>query len=405
MGQVTLHARREMVATNRMPSSAFDFALRDMAFSNSDKFSLARNALGTTTSDYVFFPGCQLSASSPDHVEKVYAYLTEQLAGQNVGLMLGCCGAPANWAGRTDLFENALGDWRENHRRMGQPKVVLACSSCYQVFKTHLPEVEIISLWDLYAEYGLPTETVASGQSSVVSMHDPCTTRYESHIQDSVRQIVQRLGYEIAELPLSREKTECCSYGGNMWLANRDLAKKVVERRISESPLDYVTYCAMCRDFFANQGKHTLHLLDLIYNQATPEHATRRGPDYSQRHENRARLKRRLLKGIWGEEMDGQAAYESIKVIIPDAVRARMDERLILIEDVQRVLEYAQRTGRRFLNRETGHYLAYFKPTAVTYWVEYTPQDDAFLIFKTYSHRMIVPGSTQPPYQQTGVIP
>lgn len=33
-------------------------------------------------------------------------------------------------------------------------------------------------------------------------------------------------------------------------------------------------------------------------------------------------------------------------------------------------------------------------PTAVTYWVEYTPQDDAFMIFKTYSHGMIVPGST-----------
>ena len=69
-------------ATNRMPASAFDFALRDMAFSNSDKFALARNAPGATTSDVVFFPGCQLSASSPDHVEKVYAYLTERLPDQ-----------------------------------------------------------------------------------------------------------------------------------------------------------------------------------------------------------------------------------------------------------------------------------------------------------------------------------
>ena len=81
--------------------------------------------------------------------------------------MLGCCGAPANWAGRTDLFENALADWRENHRRLGKPKVVLACSSCYQVFKTHLPEVEIVSLWDIYDQHGLPERS--SGQWSVVS--------------------------------------------------------------------------------------------------------------------------------------------------------------------------------------------------------------------------------------------
>ena len=396
MGQVNLTARREMTAAKRMPASAFDFALRDMAFSNSDKFSLARNAPHTTTSDYVFFPGCQLSASSPDQVEKVYAYLSERLPDSNVGLMLGCCGAPANWAGHTNLFENALADWRENHRRLGQPKVVLACSSCYQVFKTHLPEVDIVSLWDMYAEYGLPADAMVSGQSSVVSMHDPCTTRYESHLQDSARQIVRQLGYEIAELPLSREKTECCSYGGNMWLANRDLAKKVVERRVAESPLDYVTYCAMCRDFFANQGKRTLHVLDLIYNQATPAQAARRGPGWSQRHENRARLKRKVLKDIWGETMDEQAAYESIKLILSDAVQDRLEQRLILIEDIQRVLEYAQRTGRKLFNQATGHYLAYFKPTAVTYWVEYVPQDEAFVIFNAYSHRMVVPGSVQP---------
>ncbi|MBP7689396.1 MAG: FAD-dependent oxidoreductase, partial [Thermoflexales bacterium] len=162
MGAVNLNARREMVTTNRMPASAFDFALRDMAFSNSDKFSLARNAPGTTTSDVVFFPGCQLSASSPEYIEKVYAYLNERLPESKIGLMLGCCGAPANWAGRTDLFENALADWRENHRRLGSPKVVLACSSCYQVFKTHLPEVNIVSLWDIYAQHGLPAEATVN---------------------------------------------------------------------------------------------------------------------------------------------------------------------------------------------------------------------------------------------------
>ncbi len=405
MGAVNLNARREMVTTNRMPASAFDFALRDMAFSNSDKFSLTRNAFGTTTSDYVFFPGCQLSASAPDHVEKVYAYLNERLPDSKVGLMLGCCGAPANWAGRTDLFENALADWRENHRRLGKPKVVLACSSCYQVFKTHLPEVESVSLWDIYDQHGLPDQSPITDHQLPITIHDPCTTRYDTHIQDSVRHIVQQLGYEIAELPLSREKTECCSYGGNMWLANRDLAKKVVERRVAESPLDYVTYCAMCRDFFAAQGKRTLHVLDLIYNQAADEQAARRGPGWSQRHENRARLKRKLLKDLWGEDMADQAAYEAIKLIISDEVQTRLEQRLILIEDIQRVLEYAQRTGRKLFNRETGRYLAYFKPTAVTYWVEYVPQGDAFVIFNAYSHRMEVPGSVQPPHQATGVIP
>jgi NADPH-dependent glutamate synthase beta subunit-like oxidoreductase len=407
MGQVNLTARREMTAQNRMPPSAHDFALRDMAFSNSDKFQLARNAPGAATSDYVFFPGCQLSASSPEHVEQVYAYLNEHLPDRKVGLMLGCCGAPANWAGRADLFDNAIADWRENYRALGQPRVVLACSSCYQVFKVHLPDVEIVSLWELYDQLGLPEQsaTPALRVGASVSLHDPCTTRYDRSIQDSARNLVQRLGYQIKELTLSREKTECCSYGGNMWQANRDLAKKVVERRVAESELDYVTYCAMCRDFFARQGKRTLHVLDLIYNQDVNERAARRGPDFSQRHENRARLKRRLLKDVWGEEMAEQADYESIKLIMADEVRERLDQRLILIEDVQRVIEYAERTGRRLLNRETGRYLAYFKPTAVTYWVEYVPQGEAFVIFNAYSHRMEVPGSVQSSHPETGIVP
>lgn len=394
MGEVNLKARRTMVAQNRMPASAHDFALRDMQFSNSDRAALARNRPGTTASDYVLFPGCQLSASSPDYIPQIYRYLNDRLVEKNVGLILGCCGAPGNWAGRTDLFESTLARWRESLREMGDPTVILPCSSCYQVFKTHLPDVRIISLWQIFDQYGLPSQTSARAHGDrIVAIHDPCTARYERGVQDSVRSIVQRSGFRIEELRLSRERTACCSYGGHLWLANRDLAQKVVRRRITESAADYVTYCAMCRDFFAGQGKRALHILDLIFDQTTDETATRRGPGYSQRHENRARLKRQLLKEIWGEDMAGEQAHESIKLVIARDVRERLEQRLILVEDIQHVIEYAERTGRRLLNPQTGHYLAYFKPTSVTYWVEYLPQADGFAIFNAYSHRMEIPGS------------
>ena len=76
-----------------------------------------------------------------------------------------------------------------------------------------------------------------------------------------------------------------------MWLANRPVAEEVVQRRIAESPLDYVTYCAMCRDFFARRGKRTLHLLDLIFGAPEADFAAAPPVGFSQRHENRARLK------------------------------------------------------------------------------------------------------------------
>jgi glutamate synthase (NADPH) small chain len=398
MAPVIRNARQMMVAQNRMPPSAHDFALRDMAFSNGEKFALARNRPGAAASDTVFFPGCQLAGTAPEQVEKVYGYLAERLG--NVGLMLRCCGAPADWAGRTDLFQGALAELRTELGRLGAPRLVVACSSCYQVFKANLPGVALVSLWEVYEEYGLPagtesetlslhTATMPGRTGHAIAIHDPCATRSEPQIQESARAIVRRLGYAIEELPLSRERTECCSYGGEMWLANRALADAVVRRRIGESAADYVTYCAVCRDFFAGRGKRALHLLDLVYGSDLDARAVRPSPGYSQRHENRARLKRRLLKEVWGEAMDEQPqSFEAIRLLITGDVQARLDERLILVEDIQRVIEYAERTGSRLLNPATGRLLAYYRPTAVTYWVEYSPQGGAFAVHNAYSHRM-----------------
>jgi Fe-S oxidoreductase len=391
MGAVCRQARMTMVAQERMPVSAHEFALRDMKFSNSEGFTLGRHQPGTTSSDSVFFPGCQLSASAPEQVERVYAQLRKVMGGRT-GLILRCCGAPAEWAGRLDLFGEALMDFRRVYQDLGSPRVILACSTCYQMFQTYLPDVEVVSLWVLFDRQGFPVRATPLDKKGVVSIHDPCTTRGEQSIQESVRRILDRLGYQVEELPLSREKTECCGYGGLMWLANRPLAKEVVQRRIGESPLDYVTYCAMCRDLFAAQGKRSLHLLDLLFEADQESRAVRPSPGYSQRHENRARLKRKLIKDVWGEEMPGLEDYGKIALNIPPDVQARMEERLILVEDIQAVVAYAEDTGRKLVNPQTGRFLAHHRPGNVTYWVEYSPQPegDGFTIHNAYSHRMLV---------------
>lgn len=413
MAVLCQQARRIMVAQKKMPPSAHDFALRDMQFSTGDKFALTRNQPGTTASDYVFFPGCQLSASAPEQVEQVYGHLRATLPGR-VGLMLGCCGAPAEWAGRDDLLQEVLAELMANYRQLGSPIAILACSTCYQVFKMHLPDVQVLSLWEILATYGLPASTAGAIGSAncVLAIHDPCTTRHEPQIQDSVRKILAQIGYQVEELPLNRAKTECCSYGGLMWLANPDLAKDVVRRRIEASAADFVTYCAVCRDFFASCGKRTLHLLDLVYGQDSDARAQRSSPGWSQRHENRTRLKRRLLTEVWGEEMPGQQTYEAIRLLISAEVQKLMEKRLILVEDVQQVIEHAERTGAGFLNRDNGHLLAGYKPASVTYWVEYTPATDpslcsgcradageesgrGFVVHNAYSHRMEIEKSGQ----------
>jgi NADPH-dependent glutamate synthase beta subunit-like oxidoreductase len=392
MGEVCRQARIEMYLKGKMPPSAHDFPLRDMAFSNSDLCILTRHQPGHTVSSHIFFPGCQLSASAPKHVERAYAYLMGKVTG-GVGLMLRCCGAPAEWSGRTELFSAGLREIKDQWRDMGKPRLILACSTCYQMFKKYLPDVEIISLWELYNLYGLPD----AGRRQIpeaLAVHDACTSRHESIIHNNVRKILHDLNCRVEELPTSRDRTECCGFGGLMQFANRGLAEAVTSRRINESPADYVAYCAICRDNFAARGKKTYHLLDLIYGEADVTSPAKRGPDYSQRRENRVRLKNKMLKEVWGDNVATEKkSFETIKLIIPAVVNEIMEERLILQEDVQKVIEYAERTGNKLLNRNNGHIMACHRPVSVTYWVEYTPREDGYSIHNAYSHRMVVEGN------------
>ena len=67
-----------------------------------------------------------------------------------------------------------------------------------------------------------------------------------------------------------------------------------------------------------------------------------------------------------------------------------MEDRQILVNDVSQVIDYAERSGNKLKNNVTDHYLAYYQPASVTYWVEYKPQADGFVVCNAYSHRLVI---------------
>ena len=118
-------------------------------------------------------------------------------------------------------------------------------------------------------------QTGPNKMPDTVAIHDTCASRHDGVVQDNIRCILGKLGVKVSELADNRHLTPCCSYGGLMSFANPEVADKVVNRRIGESDLDYLTYCAMCRDNFSARGKRALHILDLIWAQRkwkTPPH-------------------------------------------------------------------------------------------------------------------------------------
>jgi hypothetical protein len=88
--------------------------------------------------------------------------------------------------------------------------------------------------------------------------------------------------------------------------------------------------------------------------------------------------------------------YEKIVLRISGDILERMEERRILREDVQKVIDHAEKMGARLFNPETGMSLASFRPAHVTYWVEYTLEGDGFRVNNAYYHRMeVVEGGTR----------
>lgn len=386
-----LTARQSMVARGRMPPSAHEFALRDMAFSQGERFAMARHEPGRTASQYLFFPGCQLCASSPEQVRRVYDHLRHRLSG-GVALMLDCCGAPAHWAGRQEMFAAGLAAWKQRWSGLGRPEPIMACATCLRMFTDHLPEAGAVSLWELLETAGLP-EAGRCLPKIPLAVHDPCTTRNEPGVQDAVRRLLARMEVAVEELDPGREKTECCGFGGLMQNANPALAREVAERRGGRSQRDFLAYCAMCRDNFAAAGKRTVHLLDLLFpDPDDPDPAGRPRPGWSQRRENRTRLKADLCRELWGERPAAGAEHQKIVLRIDPDVNAVLESRRILIEDLQKVIRHAENGGPRFCHPDTGHILATFRPCHATFWVEYSPVSGGFMVHNAYAHRMEVLG-------------
>ncbi len=392
VAEVCRSNRVEMVDSGHMPPSPHDFAIEDMQFSLSDYCKLVRHQPGLDTSRFVFYPGCQLAGSAPESVRKTYAFLCANLEG-GVGLMLGCCGIPAHWAGQAQVFKEIMEAFKGEVAGLGNPTVITACSSCLSMFKEFAPEMQTTSLWEALDDLDLPAGH--SAPAKPLTLHDPCTTRDQQGLRASVRSLCQKLGVEVVEHEYSGEMTDCCGFGGLMQFANRTLGQKAVAHKAERSELNGLAYCAMCRDNLAAYGRPVAHLLDYLFPPTDQDPLARTNPGFSRRHENRARLKADLLADLWEETAADRPPHTAIKLQLSQDVEDLLNSRLILSEDLQKVIQYAESSGKYLSNPNNKRRLAKFKPVRVTYWVEYEPIAEGYLVHNGYSHRMTLPEDQQ----------
>ena len=293
IGQMCLDLRRQLVGEELGPLPRHLGVISDQEWAASDSFSLSLYDSNLGESKRFFFPGCNLSAYSPDLVTKTYAYLQSKLPG--TGIILGCCGAPSHDIGDQPRFQDMLGKVTSEMEKARASELIVACTHCYHTFKDNAPYIQLRSVYEVMAELGLPEEVRAQNDKAF-AIHDPCKTRYESKIQDSVRAIVKELGYKVEEIEFSKDKTRCCGMGGMAAYVDLMLVKRIITLRANEMPNDVLSYCASCRDAFALVKKPSLHILDLVFNPEWEEAAKRPPALAGSRRKNQSRLRERLIE-------------------------------------------------------------------------------------------------------------
>ncbi len=371
-------ARRRFHDIGVLPPAFHDYWLRDMAFSNSEQAALAKNAPGFETSEYAFFPGCQLGASDPRYVTQTYGYLREK--NPKTGLILGCGGVPSDWAGQIPEHVEAMDHIAEQWEMLGKPKMIFACPTCKKHFAHYLPQIEGIDLYTFICEQGVPAGTRIN--RDVQSVFDPCAARNDAQMQQSVRKLAEASGAELEEF--DERIAPCCGWGGHMYLANQKLHQEIVKNRRALSDVPYITYCSNCRDTLVSEDKRCVHLLDLLFDL---NDGSRRAPSLSMRRMNRMLLKKELMESVWNEKHP-EPPEKTVCVHIPAELSDKMDSLLLLDDDVIRTIAYCEETGSRILDADTGCYIGHSREGAITCWVEYRPTDDGFELVNVYCHRL-----------------
>lgn len=374
-----LNSRGLLIRENLVSPVFHEFWLRDMDHANSSKCTFS---MSPSRGNYVFFPGCQLGASLPEYVVSMYEFLQSITPG--IGILLHCCSAPAIWSGDSNLFEKEVTDLQMIWEQLGKPILITACPNCEKLLNKVLENANILSLYRFLADFNVPLP-----DGSNLGLHylfDSCIARLDT--SNAVRELLRKMNVNIS-VEDSGLRGNCCSYGGGIGVANSDLATRIVDKRISQSELPFITYCANCRDNFVAGGKECLHILDIIC-QTNRQPLER--PTVSERQLNRERLKK-ILQQTYCTEPCLEKMNDNVDLIdlhIPESLSLDMDRERILESDIRDAITHCEDREDVIIRKSDTMRICHMRIGNVTYWMHYKKTDTYFTLFHVYSHRMVI---------------
>ncbi|MEM7825326.1 MAG: (Fe-S)-binding protein [Candidatus Aenigmatarchaeota archaeon] len=168
-----------------------------------------------------------------------------------------CCGSPALNAGYKEDTKNLAEKNFKVFKEHSVRKIITSCPACFKVFSQDYPK--ILEKWEIEVEHTTQTiaKSVKEGKlrmnkkfNSIITYHDPCHLGRYSKIYEEPREILKFLGFKIAEMEFSREKSFCCGGGGGVVGNYPELAEEIAKDRIKQANETkakvLVTACPLC---------------------------------------------------------------------------------------------------------------------------------------------------------------
>lgn len=194
-----------------------------------------------------------------------------------------CCGALHMHGGTPEITKN----WARNNIRVFEESqasvVVVNAAGCGAMLKEYADLFDPKDPWHARAERfqkavvdatvflaNLPLPEVSS-PSGEVSVHDPCHLAHAQGIRQEPRQILQRSGYVIREMP---DSDRCCGSAGIYNLTHPEMARQLLKRKVADIP-DHVEWVAAANPGCLLQiqsglqenphGPSAVHPMDLVW--------------------------------------------------------------------------------------------------------------------------------------------
>ncbi|MCQ2501793.1 MAG: hypothetical protein MJ117_10670, partial [Lachnospiraceae bacterium] len=210
---------------------------------------------------------------------------------------------------------------------------------------------------------------------------DPCASASETESQQAVRNLLSYAGYQVEN---ASADVGCCGFGGHIVGAVPELQKQFARHRLEDKEGLLVSYCANCRDVFANEGADARHILGLLL--MIPD-AKRMPPELDERRENRRKLKRYYM----GEDsVTGSNLYmdsEINEIHIPTELVDKMNREFVLREQVSKTILEAEAERSMILDEGDNLYYAHKRFREITVWVTYSRQGAIIEVTNLYVHR------------------